>query len=343
MLALEWRTLRTMMMTATSSAPTAAWTWADQISSWRFWALMAGYLIAVPLADALLFQMLPMLTKAAGLTMVEVSQVYGVRHVATAFGFCLAWPALRWKPVPALLLLALVKAGGVVLIGDLAEGSSIGRILGAALAGSSTGAIVLLVPALVAGGRHGAEAFLVSFGTVSTVAVLFGVLANQAIGIYFVAVGAEGLAGMLLATIAAGAVLFATVGSTPFTQPPPVRERRLAPVRRRPVVTALLLFVPFYGLYWLYRIHGEVTTLAPSRKLLSPRGAAIGAVLVPFLVLVALASLMDALNEEQSRGGQARLRSPVTVYLWALFFMPVAVALVQSSVNRVSEAGQSAR
>jgi predicted PurR-regulated permease PerM len=92
--------------------------------------------------------------------------------------------------------------------------------------------------------------------------------------------------------------------------------------------------VPFYGLYWLYRVHGEVAAVAPSRGLLSPRAALLGSTFVPFLAFFAMASLVDALNSRCQELGRPRLRSPVTTFLWALFLAPVAVALIQSSINR---------
>jgi hypothetical protein len=93
--------------------------------------------------------------------------------------------------------------------------------------------------------------------------------------------------------------------------------------------------VPFYGLYWVYRSHGEVAAIAPSRDLLSPRGALWGTILVPFLALFAMASLLDALNARCQHVGRPRLRSPVTIFLWTLLFAPVAVALIQSGINRL--------
>ncbi len=69
---------------------------------------------------------------------------------------------------------------------------------------------------------------------------------------------------------------------------------------RSPVAALLSWFVPFYLVYWLYRIHGEEAYVKPSRKLLSPRAAAwisviplVGDLLIPFM----LSTLADHNNE----------------------------------------------
>lgn len=323
-------------MSDTAPPSPATWTWADQVSTWRFWGLVAAYLLAVPVADALLFQMLPQLADATGATMVETSWMLSARHVATAFGFGFAWLAIRWKPVPALVLLALLKVGGLALLCTADGGTTGTRLVGAALTGLATGALALAVPALLAGGRHGAEAFLVTFGIASTATVLAGVGANHLVGAHPEIFEALGLASLAIAPVAAGALLFASVPARLFAEPPPARGRTLPPVARRPVVAALLWFVPFYGLYWLYRLHGEVAAVAPSRALLSPRAAAFGSLFVPFLWLAAMASLVDALNDVRRRRGEPPLRSAVTVFVWSLCFVPVAVGMVQSALNRVA-------
>lgn len=257
------------------------------------------------------------------------------RHVATAFGLCLAWVAVRWRPAVSLMLLAGLKVCGLVLLFFLDVGSFATRFAGSALIGLTTGAIVLAVPALIAGGRRGAEAFVVSFGIVSMFGVIVGLIANYAVGASVRAWGPWWVAYIAAIAGIAGTLVVSTVGAALFAGHPPDRGYTLTPVARGPVATALLCLVPFYGLYWLYRAHGEAAAVAPSRGLLSPRGALLGSTFVPFLGAFAMASLTDALNAMCQDLGRPRLRSPVTIFLWALFFAPVAVALIQSGINRL--------
>jgi len=320
-------------MTHESSSQPAAWTWADQVSSWRFWGLLLAYVLLVPLADAALFQSFPFWRENVGLGPAEYSAMLSTRHVASAFGLCLAWVAVRWRPGVALVLLAVLKVLGLALLFFVSLGSFGTRSAGAVLVGLSTGALVLAVPALIAGGRRGAEAFVVSFGIVSTMGLIVGLLASYAVGTSVRAWGPWWVA--YIAAIAAilGTIVASTVGSALFAGPPPERGYSFAPVARGPVAAALLSLVPFYGLYWLYRTHGEVAAVAPSRGLLSPRAALWGSIFVPFLALVSMASLVDALNAKRQALGRPRVRSPVAVFLCALFVAPVAVGLVQSGIN----------
>jgi hypothetical protein len=317
------------------SAQPQTWSWADQISSWRFWALLLAYTLLVPLADAALFQSFPFWREIAALGPAEYGSMFTARHVATAFGLCLAWVAVRWRPGVSLILLALLKLCGLGLLFFVSPGSFGTRTAGSVLIGLATGAVALAVPALIAGGRRGAEAFVVSFGIITTFGVVVGLLANMAVGASVRVWGPWWVAYVAAIAAVVGTLVVATVGSTLFAGPPPARGYALTPVARGPVAAALLTIVPFYGLYWLYRTHGEVAALAPSRNLLSPRAALWGSLFVPFLAFVAMASLVDALNAKRQDLGKPRLRSPVTVFLWSLFFAPVAVGLIQSGINRL--------
>lgn len=322
-------------MTRESGTAPEGWTWADQVSSWRFWGLVLAYALLVPSTDAALLQSFPFWREIAALGNVEYGSMLSTRHVATAFGLCLAWVAVRWRPGVSLVLLAALKVLGLALLFFVNVGSFGTRFTGSVLVGLSTGALALAVPALVAGGRRGAEAFVVSFGIVSVFGIIVGLIASVAVSASVGAMGPWGVAYIAAGTAILGTLVASTVGSALFAGQPPDRGYTLTPKARGPVATALLCLVPFYALYWLYRSHGEVAAVAPSRGLLSPRGALLGTIFVPFLGLVAMASLADALNARCQDLGRPRLRSPVTVFLWALVFAPVAVALIQSGLNRL--------
>jgi hypothetical protein len=214
------------------------------------------------------------------------------------------------------------------------------RVVGAVLVGLSTGAITLCVPAIIAGGRSGAEAFLVAFGMVSSLGVVAGLLANPLIGKCIEVWGVGCVMSIAVIPAVLGMLALLPVRRELFSGPPPIRGRTFPPRLREPFVVGVLFFVPFYYLYWLYRAHGEVAAVAPSRSLLSPRGALLGTIFVPFLNSVALASLIEALNRQHLGSGQPRLHSPVALFLWGLFFPPVAGAMVQSGINKTVGAKQ---
>ena len=94
--------------------------------------------------------------------------------------------------------------------------------------------------------------------------------------------------------------------------------------------------IPIYGLYWLYRAHGEITSMAPSRTILSPRASVIMSSFVPlFSFPVMMTTLNDALNKHAAKLGKPAYRASWVVCLWSFVFFPVSMAFVQSTMNSV--------
>jgi hypothetical protein len=321
------------MMTVEMTEQTKVWTWADQVSSWRFWGLLIFYLLSIPLATGSLFMELSWLRNAAVIGLSQIGMLILVGKYATGFGFCLAWVSIKWRAVVFLVILAGVQFCGLIL---LFYGSAPfeARLAGMILTGLATGAISLSVPAIIAGGRGGAEAFVVSFGVVTILAFIVESAAIVAVNWCLTAWGVNSLIYIAAVPVVLSAIILFSVNTGLFSEQPPDRGYTLTPLSRDPVSVALLFFVPFYALYWLYRAHGEVAAVAHSRNLLSPRGALLGA-FVPFLSFVAVASLIDALNRKSQEIGGPRFHSPVTIFLWALFFAPAAGAMIQSGINRL--------
>lgn len=319
-------------MTTETTEHASVWTWADQVSSWRFWGLLISYLLSVSLANAALNTVWSFLHEVAGISSTQAATLVSFRYIATGFGFCLAWVAIKWRPVVFLVVLAGLKACGLILLfhGTVPLGA---RIAGLILVGLTTGAVSLVVPAIIVGGRCGAEAFVVSFGVVTTFGMIVGSVATYAVGECVTAWGMSSLMYIAVVPVALSAIILFTVSAGLFTEQPPDRGYTLTPLAREPFSVALLFFVPFYALYWLYRAHGEVAAVAPSRGLLSARGALLGTIFIPFLSLVAMASLIDALNRKAQEIGRPRFHSPVTIFVWAFFFTPVAGAMIQSGIN----------
>lgn len=208
------------------------------------------------------------------------------------------------------------------------------RLVGSAVFGMGAGALTLAVPAIIAGGRGGAEAFLISFGIVSIMSswsnIASAAWAGMLIGFDFPAAILVGV------PIVVGLLFLLPVGRKLFSEPPPPRGYAFTPTYRHPVAVGLLCLIPFYWLYWLYRAHGEVASVAPSRSILSPRGAVCGAILIPFLYLVQMTSLIDALNRRAADEGKPPLLPPWVVFLCGFLLSPVAVALVQSAINQTA-------
>jgi hypothetical protein len=83
------------MMTVEMTEQTKVWTWADQVSSWRFWGLLIFYLLSIPLATGSLFMELSWLRNAAVIGLSQIGMLILVGKYATGFGFCLAWVSIK--------------------------------------------------------------------------------------------------------------------------------------------------------------------------------------------------------------------------------------------------------
>jgi hypothetical protein len=262
------------------------------------------------------------------------------RPICLVCALLLAWMAIRTKTVRVLVIfaaLATLAALAPFVSFISGEVSIVLLLFFIPLLG---GLLLLLLPASIAGGHGGHQALLVGFGMAWVLSMLLALAAVEAAGALTERIG--------IATghwLVIGLLLLAIVSLLPikpelFTIDPPERGRLLAPVERGPVVTALLSWVvPFYLLYWIYRVHGEEASLKPSRQLLSPRAAAwivvipvVGNLMLPIL----FSTLADHHNEIAAESGMPRLQRPWAVFFCTLFCLPVAVGLLQSKLNRLA-------
>jgi MFS family permease len=311
-----------------------SWTWADQLSTYRFWGLLIFYVLSVFVVNYLLNILQLIVFDRIGASEAQKGLLIGVRAIGSLFGFYLAWAATRWRAVPLLIIFGLLELAGVAMI--FLPGTTIAiNLVGSAVLGMGVGALTLTVPALIAGGRGGAEMFLVSFGIVSAMSTLGGTALAGALAGMLLPLKSDVHALILVGIpIVIGVLFLLPVKRELFNEPPPPRGYALTPTHRNPVAVGLLCLVPFYWLYWFYRAHGEVASLAPSRGLLSPRGAVLGAIFVPLLYLVTMTTLIEALNKGAAQQGKPPLRSPWVVFLWGFLLLPVGTALIQSAVNQ---------
>ena len=320
----------------TASGSKATWTWADQISTYRFWGLLAFYTLSSVGASSVLRTYLTFIIWERAASTRMLGWITLALALFGLYGFWLAWSASRWNMKKMLYSFSLAQLAGIALfLVGTTQTSLVWLYFGAFFFGAGTAAILLSVPAIIAGGRGGAEAFLLAFGIVFTVSTLAdslypftgNLIDLVSLNLFLVIVVAL--------PIVAGLFFLLPVNRALFNEEAPPRGRSFAPVYRDPVAVAFLMFVPLYNIYhllhWLYRAHGEVAFLSPSRSLLSP-GAAIGAAFIPLLTPVLTTILIDQLNVRLSR--QEQQWSAGAVFIWSLLLFPVAMALVQSAINR---------
>jgi len=321
----------------------ASWTWADQISTYRFWGLLIFYLLSAVSVTILSTFLAIFLKEEAGMKYTKVGILFVLMGIGGLFGFYLAWATTRWKTVPMLIVAGLLQLMGglLITIPGLAAVVILSGI-GAFTFGLGAGVITLTIPSVIAGGRGGGEAFVITFGIIFILTRIEEMFAPTSMGALWDRYGSSLLGVTIGICLFLGLLFLLPVKHSLFNEAPPPRGYPLTPTYRDPLIVFLSCLIPFYWLYWLYRAHGEVTALAPSRSILSPRAAVLASVFAPvFVYPITLTKLNDALNSHATELGQAPYRASWVIFWCACLLNPLGMALVQSSMNRVmAGAGQ---
>lgn len=318
------------------------WTWADQISTYRFWGLLIFYFLSTISLGVLSNNLGIFLRNELGMNYSLISLGFLATGVGVVFGFYLAWATARYKTKILLITAGIIQLTGVLLIAapESAAVPIFLRMAGAFLLGLGFGAISLAVPSILAGGRGGAEAFALAFGVMYILTEIGQLEATMIFSQLWGQFGYSALGTVTAAQLILGLLLLLPVHSSFFGVMPPQRGYSLPPTHREPILVAIGCILPFYWLYWLYRAHGEVASLAPyapSRTILSPRASIWASILVPLIDPILVTSLADALNKHAFEMDRPAYRRSWAVFLLSLLFYPAAMALVQSTMNRVME------
>jgi MFS family permease len=321
-----------------NSPPEPVWTWADQFSTYRFWALSALFCFS-SLSTYGLSMMMPFMRDAYSLSIAQIGWLYSARPFAMLLGLFLAWAIARSRTtLPLLLAGALQLTGAVLMAYPSPEPLILLRIVGAFVFWFGYGSTLLAVPAILAGGFGGARHFIIAFGILWSVKEILSLALPAGLG----AAGLLSESGRFLPlAVLAAPLLIALAMLAPvrslFHAPPSPRGYSFVPKRRDPVAVGFLTFIPFYFYYWFYKVHGEIAHLAPSRSLLSPR-AAVGACFVPLLLPLVMVGLTEGVNQGAASRGMDRLRSTGGMFWLSLFLAPVATGMLQAAVNRLADA-----
>lgn len=352
-----------------------SWTFADQISSYRFWGLAGAW---VCVAFSLMALRTSVLESARALLgYAEIARVMGVGlPLGMVCGIVVGLLVVRGQTVRWLVALGLV--GGVLVPLALSGWAELSMpVLALSLfLGQMLGYVFLLVvPAVVAGGRGGSTAFASVFAVALVVKAGVDAL-GTALSMYLaqrwpalsyevLSVGAMALAVALLLP------LLWPAGRALFTGAPAERHQPLAPRQRSPLGVALwtgLLWVAaliqLWGL-WLMVFQGESAGLAPAWNWLSQGCALAGlvglvrwnyrihgevAALAPSpqlltpraaawaSALMPLSALLLPLQLATVLNQTQRARiSTGWQVCWCLLLPPVALALVQRAVNQAAQ------
>jgi hypothetical protein len=347
-----------------SRSPSTAWTFADQLSSYRFWGLLAAWVCTALSAQLLRSNALKDAMEVMG--RFEMVQLMGiVPPLGMVLGLVLGLllvrgAAVRWL-LPFLLLGAVLLPLAVGLWVD-ASLPVFGLVL---LVGQLLPfALMVVVLAVVAGGRGGTVAFASVLVVILALKSMLEMMA-PGLGLYLEGRWPHWASPVLgLLAVLCLLPLLNPAAQALFNAQPPVRHMPLQPQYRSPWVmvlwTGLLwlgalaqlwvlwhqlpvqfgylaLLCALVGLFglvrWNYRLHGEVAFVAPSPELLTPRAAAWASLLVPLSSLLLPLQLATVLNQTQ----RSRI-SVGWVVCWCLLLPPVALALVQRALNQASAA-----
>jgi MFS family permease len=350
--------------------PKSSWTWADMFVTYRFWGLILLYIFSLASSGLVNTWLTYFLREIypSGPTLLTGLLSYTLA-MSILLGFFLAWAATRYE-TKILLLIAIILqlVGGFVLTYGSLQMFEL-RYLGAILCGIGIGAITLGVPAVLAGGKGGAQAFVVAFGLLFVMSRISDLFLPSAVGSLWDRYGSGTLAIGMVALTLLGLIFLLPVKSELFTKPPKARVFQWVVKPRNPVLVGLgSILAPIYY-YFVYKFHGEVTSLRPSPKILSPMGALFTLLIFPFafsaiwgillgatfideinvylwllviailliplmLMAVILTTLVEPLNELAEAHGKKAILAPWVVFVLSVLLLPVAMGLIQWAINR---------
>jgi len=311
------------------------WTWADQISTYRFWGLLLLYLLSA-MSLVALSNFLPVYFQTEVAKRSAILLAESLIGIGGLLGFYIGWVTARYRSKVMLLILGIMQLlGGLLVTIPSLVTINIFGLVGGFLIGLGTGGIALAVPSIIAGGRGGTEAFVTAFGLMFLLTRIEQSYLPISMGLNIQTFGPHPTIMISVITyMVLGTLFLLPVKSSLFHEAPPKRGYSLTPTRREPLTVAISCIIPFYWLYWLYRAHGEITWLAPSRNILSPRASVLAGIFVPFFSPVIITSLIEALNKRASELGKPSYRQAWVIFLWSFIFFPVALGLVQTAMNK---------
>jgi hypothetical protein len=316
----------------------ASWTWADQISTYRFWGIFLFFIfLLVP--NVIMNFSYSIFRDSYGMSATELGTAMAFKSFAGFGGLWLAWFMVRMKNHYLLYLFSSFTIIGLLLL-LLLTPSIIALSISYFLIGLSFGAIALAIPTIISGGKGGSEMFVVSFGLITFFELvawpsftgLFGIL-------YDILNTPKSYVIIGLVSTLIGTILLLPVKAELFNIPPPERKKILTPIHREPVIVALLCLVPLYNIYYIlhlsYRLHGEINKINPTQNILSPRAAVWSTLFLSILSPIIVSSLNTNLIIKLKENNVLRFYKTWAIILWAFIFIPISYALIQSNLNQL--------
>ena len=313
------------------------WTWADQISSYKFWGLCL-FLFFMTMVFTFQDYYLINLIKKTG-----VSENWGMKgeipFISMICGIWLAWVLFRLKIQNVLYLYSLFLIISLIMIYLIPSYYTL--IIFNALVGISYGAIIIVVPIMIIERGGSIEMIIVSFGLILSFKFFAVPISWVFITFLWILTGTGMdnpkpyiLFSIILVIV--GTIFLIPLNKNLFNTNPPQREFSLTPLFRNPVLVGFLCSIPFFNLIYIiylsYRFHGEVNSLNPNQNILSP---AAGALAILFLAPIIVSSINDTLTSRLIPSNNIHYHKTGKVIFWAFLVLPISFALIQSNLNKL--------
>ncbi len=357
-------------MTQTNRTP--AWTFADQASTYRFWALIMAA-VAVLLGTAALRSHLTWLSRSSDAFHWGQSSLFVYCWMGgSLFGVLAGLLLSQSKSARGYFLIPLVAGALGVGVAALGTAYGVGLPYVALFWGQAAMmTLVVAVPSAIAGGTFSRASFGCAFALLSLLEMASNAYAGFGTLMLVNKYGGQSTAIAGCAAMFLAAALLAPIGRHLFDGAPKPRHRPLSPVPREGMTVGFMGALPWlalaalagvvstssmrssslsmvalvvfavavlgvvYSTYWFYRIHGEVASLFPSQQLFTPRGALWMYLLVPLGGPLLLLTIGRTLREAEAKAGTSVQCSGARFNFWSVFLPPIAMGLVQEQLNEI--------
>lgn len=282
------------------------------------------------------FQTFAQWAENAGWELSTIVRTYGVFNFVEIVGLLTGWIIIKFWNVKSVIFFSIAQILGIFLL--IFVENSFGKITGAGLWGLGIGIIYILVPSIFAGGRAGIK----TFASLYLIILLYQIIQRYTFSISRISVIEYSILNIspiyysliLSIPILIGIIFLIPVKSILFDEEPKVLIQPLEPKERNAFIVFLLNILPFFYIYYMYRIHGELATFTKSNKLLSKRSALWISLLFPITMPIITTTFYDVF-EEISFEKNLRINKKWIVMILTLLFYPIAGALIQSDLNKL--------
>ncbi|WP_392558270.1 hypothetical protein [Orbus mooreae] len=313
------------------------WTWADLVSSYRFWGLIIFSFSIVSFKYFIASYLPVYIRHTYGYEFSEIGVILlsSNFYIVTVLSIIPAWIASREKSYYFLQLYA-----SVIIIALLITYYYIDNLMIISITifiiGILGSAISLLISAILAKAVDSVEFFVLSFGLVLFSNFISNFSSPISASLIMERTGdIHPIFFNLIIQVIIGMLFLLPVRKTLFNEAPPIRKTPCIKKDQHSLMNLFLLsvFIPFYIIYWCVRAHRDIRNYSQSARLLTPKAAGWCSALVPFAIPVMLINLTDVTDEYLLQ----KKRSRWALILLSFFFLPIAIVIVQSYLNQLSD------